>query len=106
MANQQFISKEGELILFPMYCPVDDSTYGQERKSLGRDYMIDANKLSEIAKEQGYEMPAEAFIHNYESWRSDFKSNFNHNGLDCFTPCKCNNLSYTIKKGNTQTYFA
>jgi len=88
------------------YIPVDDSEHGQGRKEIGKSTMIDFYNLVKIAKENGFDIPTEAFIHNYEAWRCDFKSNYNHNGICCYTPCGCNDLSFSLMVSATETYIA
>lgn len=88
------------------YIPVDNSEYGNKRKSNDRDTMIDFYSLVKIAKENGFDIPAEVFIHNYEAWRCDYKSGFHYNGVNVHTPCKCNDLSFSLFLGEGKTYIA
>lgn len=88
------------------FIPVDDSQYGKDRKQREETTMIDFYSLIALAKKHGFDLPADAFIHNYECWRVDFKSNYHHNGVNCFTPCGCNELAFTLYKGEGETYCA
>lgn len=88
------------------YIPVDNSEYGQSRKADHRTTMIDIYALVRIAKENGFDIPEAAFIHNYAAWRGDYKSNFHYNGINVFTPCRCNELSFSIFFGEGHTYYA
>ena len=64
----------------------------------------DANKCMQLAKENGYDVPSEAFEHNKSAHASDLKSNYFINGINVFTPCDCNPLSFTLWRGEGYTY--
>lgn len=99
-------SPEGIVITEIDFIPVDDSYYGKARKAIVKKTMIDFYSLVELAKKSGLELPDEAFIHNYEAWRNDYKSNYHYNGVNCYTPCRCNELSFTLSIGNGETFTA
>lgn len=47
----------------------------------------------------GFDVSEEALWHNYNAWYDDMKSNFvQENGLQIFTPCRCNPLSFCARK--------
>lgn len=44
----------------------------------------------------GFNVTEEAIIHNFEAWKSDYKSGYKDetNGYFLFTPCGCNALRF------------
>lgn len=99
-------SQKGIIITDISFIPVDNSDYGKARKAIDKKTMIDFYALAELSRKNGYNLPVEAFIHNYEAWRSDYKSNYHYNGINCYTPCRCNDLSFTISAGKGETFTA
>lgn len=99
--------RETELVISEITecIPVDDSEFGKRQKEFMYSVMPDVHKLAEAAKEHGYDMPAEGFIYNYEAWQLDYKSYYHHQGVNCFTPCKCNPLSFSLSKGEGKTMY-
>lgn len=59
-----------------------------------RDEMIDM--VMEIASKSGVKVGRDAVEHNFNAWRSDYKSGYRdeENGIFVFTPCGCNPLSF------------
>ncbi len=100
LENNQLIIEEASFI------PVDNSEFGKKRAAKDCDKMPDIQSLVSIARENGYDLPSQSFIHCFESWALDLKSNYHHNGINVFTPCGCNPLRFTIYKGDGKTYFA
>lgn len=55
--------------------------------------------VKEVIKEfetNGFNVTEEAIIHNFEAWKSDYKSGYKDesNGYFLFTPCGCNALRF------------
>jgi hypothetical protein len=62
------------------------------------DYYEDFD-VKEVIKEfeaNGFNVTEEAIIHNFEAWKSDYKSGYKDesNGYFLFTPCGCNALRF------------
>ena len=62
-----------------------------------------ADVIAEFAK-HGYEISEEALEHNYKAWSWDCKSAYVENGVELFTPCGCNPLSFTAFKARPESH--
>lgn len=65
------------------------------------------NSINEIIAEfakHGYKVSEKALWHNYRAWDMDYKSAFVENGVELFTPCGCNPLSFTALKAREDSY--
>lgn len=57
---------------------------------------FDIKEVIEEFEANGFNVTEEAIIHNFEAWKSDYKSGYKDesNGYFLFTPCGCNALSF------------
>lgn len=57
---------------------------------------FDVKEVIKEFKTNGFNVTEEAIIHNFEAWKSDYKSGYKDesNGYFLFTPCGCNELSF------------
>lgn len=73
---------------------------------------FDVKEVIKEFKTNGFNVTEEAIIHNFEAWKSDYKSGYKDesNGYFLFTPCGCNELSFNatelINKDWQETYEA
>jgi hypothetical protein len=73
---------------------------------------FDVKEVIKEFKSNGFNVTEEAIIHNFEAWKSDYKSGYKdeRNGYFLFTPCGCNELSFNatelINKDWQETYEA
>lgn len=73
---------------------------------------FDIKEVINEFKDNGFNVTEEAIIHNFDAWKSDFKSGYKdeENGYFLFTPCGCNALRFnaTVLTGDDwqETYKA
>lgn len=60
--------------------------------------MQDFDAVVAFAKQKGFNVEREAFVHNFESWQMDLKSGYRGRECHVFSPCGCNPLRYGISK--------
>ena len=103
----KIFTEQNEIVITEIpFIPVDNSPFGKSRAANDCETMPDIEALVIAAKEHGFSLPGKAFIHCFESWALDFKSNYHHNGINVFTPCGCNKLRFTIYRSEGETYYA
>ena len=67
---------------------------------------INYPEIISAAKERGFEITEDIINWLVKAWRIDYKSNYHSNGVNFFAPCRCNDFSITIFRGDGHTYVA
>lgn len=61
---------------------------------------FDVKEVIKEFKTNGFNVTEEAIIHNFEAWKSDYKSGYRDeiNGYFLFSPCGCNSLRFNASE--------
>lgn len=101
--TRRSIDRKAKALDEQFFCNADtDELVVSVSKGEARVFPQDWITMAEILdafRNAGFEVTEEALWHNYNAWHADMKSNFvQENGLQIFTPCRCNPLSFWARK--------